>query len=299
MNRIYPSNFYKIICSCLGGYGVKMWYCYVYFRIRQKLLNTKKPSNMSEYIIKCVLNKESNKKISTYADKYLVRNYIKSKGLSDILLNCYGVWDEPAQIDFEQLPNMFALKANNGSGGHVFCIDKSKLNKVKAVNQLKKTMLIDGIDYNFEPHYKYIKPKIYAEELIQDNTKNGIVDYKFMCVGGTIHSVLIVYNRQPNGDYFLALKDENWNIVQGLQNLLQSNNESCHIPIPKHFSRMKEIARILSADFEFVRVDLYEYKDSVYFGELTFTPQGGRLTYFTTSYLEDIYNKMIYELSKK
>ena len=38
---------------------------------------------------------------------------------------------------------------------------------------------------------------------------------------------------------------------------------------------MVEIAKILSEDFDFVRVDLYEYKDQVYFSELTFSPFGG------------------------
>ena len=38
---------------------------------------------------------------------------------------------------------------------------------------------------------------------------------------------------------------------------------------------MIRIAGILSEDFEFVRVDLYEYKDQVYFSELTFSPFGG------------------------
>ena len=40
---------------------------------------------------------------------------------------------------------------------------------------------------------------------------------------------------------------------------------------------MIEIAKILSTDFEIVRVDLYEYKDKVYFSELTFSPWGGHM----------------------
>ena len=35
---------------------------------------------------------------------------------------------------------------------------------------------------------------------------------------------------------------------------------------------MKEYARKLSADFRFVRVDLYELENEVRLGELTFTP---------------------------
>ena len=44
---------------------------------------------------------------------------------------------------------------------------------------------------------------------------------------------------------------------------------------PKHLDEMWEVAKELSKNFGFVRVDLYEYRDQVYFSELTFFPTGG------------------------
>jgi TupA-like ATPgrasp len=41
------------------------------------------------------------------------------------------------------------------------------------------------------------------------------------------------------------------------------------------FGEMLEVARRLSADFDFVRVDLYNVAGRVYFGELTCTPGQG------------------------
>ena len=38
---------------------------------------------------------------------------------------------------------------------------------------------------------------------------------------------------------------------------------------------MLKIAKILSEDFIYVRVDLYEIEGTIYFGELTFTPANG------------------------
>ena len=61
-----------------------------------------------------------------YADKWRVRDYIKSKGLENILLDVYGVWEKGDDIDFDVLPDKFALKPNNGSGGHFFCKDKTR-----------------------------------------------------------------------------------------------------------------------------------------------------------------------------
>ena len=39
---------------------------------------------------------------------------------------------------------------------------------------------------------------------------------------------------------------------------------------------MIEYAKILSKDFKMVRVDFYEIDDTVFLGELTFTPANGR-----------------------
>ena len=47
------------------------------------------------------------------------------------------------------------------------------------------------------------------------------------------------------------------------------------VPKPKNWSRMIELARILSAGFPFVRVDFRECNGNIYFGELTFTPANG------------------------
>ena len=44
---------------------------------------------------------------------------------------------------------------------------------------------------------------------------------------------------------------------------------------PILFEEMKEIARKLSKDFDFVRVDLYQVGEKIYFGELTFCDDSG------------------------
>src|SRR5690625_2284077 len=64
------------------------------------------------------------------ADKYKVREYVAAKGLKDILVPLYGVYDNANDVDFNQLPEKFVLKTNNGSGSHanIFCDQKSKLN---------------------------------------------------------------------------------------------------------------------------------------------------------------------------
>ena len=57
------------------------------------------------------------------------------------------------------------------------------------------------------------------------------------------------------------------------------------MPKPKNFERMVEIAETLSSGFPECRVDLYNINGKIYFGELTFTSQGGFMDYFTPEFL--------------
>ncbi|WP_267899471.1 ATP-grasp fold amidoligase family protein, partial [Tetragenococcus koreensis] len=68
---------------------------------------------------------------------------------------------------------------------------------------------------------------------------------------------------------------------------------------PKLFDEMICVSEILSEDFPFVRVDLYEIKDQIVFGELTFTPSSGMATYFTEAAQQEIGNMLELPADKK
>ena len=51
---------------------------------------------------------------------------------------------------------------------------------------------------------------------------------------------------------------------------------------------MLEVCRILSQEFPYVRVDLYEVDGKVLIGELTLTPQGNVLSYYTDDVVVDM-----------
>ena len=47
------------------------------------------------------------------------------------------------------------------------------------------------------------------------------------------------------------------------------------LPKPRQFERMRECAKALASETDFVRVDLYNIGDEVYFGEMTNYPSAG------------------------
>ena len=63
-----------------------------------------------------------------------------------------------------------------------------------------------------------------------------------------------------------------WNLL----NLKRPNhNIDDTIRKPRNFELMKELARKLSQNIPFIRVDFYEISEKVFFGELTFYPASG------------------------
>ena len=259
--------------------GARANYTMRYYIHRHRLPNFKHPKDLSERILSAMLSKDFLK-YADYADKVKVRDYVKAKGLCDILLEQYGVWEDACQIDFDKLPDKFILKANNGCGGHVICTDKSKLDIPLTVQQMNNTLKGAVHLRNTEPHYCAIKPMLFAEQLMGEGSALP-VDYKFYCIKGEVCFIFVASERET-GVKFSAL-DTDWNqLPYMLEEYLPKN-----IPEkPEHLSEMVEIAKKLSTDFEFVRVDLYDFQGKVYFGELTFSPLGGLLSYFTTETLE-------------
>lgn len=222
---------------------------------------------------------------SELTDKYNVRKYIEQKGYADNLPNCYGVWDRVEDIDYTTLPDKFVIKCTHDSGSTFIIKNKAKSNLEKINNELRKKLEPMGIA-TCEPHYLKIKPRIIAEELLEDfeDTKwsTSLIDYKIWCFNGKPYIAFVCYDRQrmTNGligvTYDLFTLDD-WTPKREF--LSKKNANYKNIPKPKCLDEMLQIAKNLSAEFPLVRVDFYVINNKPYFGELTFTSSGG-LNYF-------------------
>lgn len=266
------------ICTYCGNYGRRVGVSLKYHHTRNRWPNLKYPKDLSERVLSSMCE-PTFLRYADLADKVKVRDYIKSKGLEHILLEQYKVWDTPDQItneEIDKLPEKFILKPNNGSGGHVYCRDKSKLDLEQAKLTLKSA-LVRAKGYFLEPHYLIIEPKVYAEELLDLGEGRVLTDYKFHCIKGEIVDVFLA-GENANGERKYATVDLNWDV-------LPYTKESYLLdPLPGKplcLEEMKKYARILSKDFDFVRVDFYEYDGKVYFSELTFSPWGGYFYSYT------------------
>lgn len=61
-------------------------------------------------------------------DKVEAKKYVAEKIGEEYIIPTLGVWNDPDEIDFDNLPDQFVLKCNHNSGlGMCICKDKSKL----------------------------------------------------------------------------------------------------------------------------------------------------------------------------
>lgn len=236
------------------------------------------------------------------SDKYRVREYVKNKGLEDILVKLYGAWEDANEIDWNNLPDKFVLKANNGCGDITICENKSKLNRQELIgyyNALLKEQF--GVQTG-QLHYKKIKPCVIAEELLdaskQQITSTSLVDYKVWCFNGVPYYIFVVLNRRK-GFAQQMLYDIDW--VAHPEYLVTTSHFELYegvIPKPSNLTKMLKYASILSEGSSQMRVDMYEVDNKIYFGELTLTSACGYMNYFSEEFLEILGSKVILPIDK-
>ena len=251
-------------------------------------LNLKHPETLADKVV-WLENRNASPLISKCTDKLGVRTYVRHKmGGTDVFVPVYDEngWTTADTIPFDKLPNSFALKATHGCKMNYICKDKNAAD-IPAIKKLANQWLHTTYGtYSGEWHYLDIPHRVYCEQYLGDADK--MIDYKFYCLNGTPTFVLVCSNRKAESrgmKVILDLFDMQWNPIPALKPSGLGVPGDGKITRPPEFDRMKEIASILSKDFPFVRVDLYDIHGKVYFGELTFTPSNGVFNHYTDDFL--------------
>ena len=212
-------------------------------------------------------------------DKYDVREYVKNKGLGNILVRLIGKYDSVNDIDWSILPNKFVIKTTHGSGGLnvVICDDKNKLD----ISEIREKLIIskEPVKKNTagrEWAYYGLQPGIIVEELLinKDNPAAGINDYKIFCYDGCAKYIVVDIDRYIG--HKRNFYDRDWNNLNITSDCPPAKQD---IRKPYNLSKLLEVAEKLSEGFPFVRVDLYDVDGKIYFGELTFYPWSGYVQY--------------------
>lgn len=256
------------------------------------ILNLNSPKRFTEKIQWIKLYGMDDKQ-TLLSDKWCVREWIKEKIGQEYLFEAYGAWNSFDNIPFEKLPEIFMLKGNHGS--HMNIKVEKKSADIDELRKLVTNWLSTNYAFSkgsFELQYLNIPRKVIAEKYMVDSNEEELKDYKFHCFNGIPRFCEVISERSKleTIDYF----DMNWNHQDFIDEPLSSPIKNSKVPQkkPKCFDEMKKLSKILSKSFPYVRVDLYEIGEKVYFGEMTFTPAAGA-DVFTPSSADYMLGKML------
>ena len=256
----------------------------------KKRIDLKNPRDLNEKIIWAKLFSDTSR-WTDLADKYKVREYVKGLGLGKYLVQLYAVWYDSKDVNFDELPDTFIIKANNGDGkGTNRIIRKSELTpktKVEVVKMIDEWLHRKNIGaLHAEPQYKGMKPCVIVEEVLPSEADaSSLTDYKIWCFNGKAHFVRVYNGRNDNGNSAHVMTyDLDWNAHPEYSVINSDYTLGAVIPRPENFEEMIRVAEELSKGFPEVRVDLYNVQGKIYFGELTFTSQGGFMNNITPEF---------------
>ncbi len=186
-------------------------------------------------------------------------------------------------------------KPTHASGGIVFLGRGDLQAAVKQTYVMYQFARRNFFFNEYETQYMRLKPKILVEECLpwpegEGESHHSPPDFRFYAARGRV-----LFCQYDEGRF------------SGHRQALFTVPEHRHIPItdafplpeplpekPAHWDEMLRAASDLSKPFDFVRVDLYDLPDGIYFSEFTFTPNATLFPFhdpaFSRKILEDVLN---------
>lgn len=204
------------------------------------------------------------KKKSLLTDKITVRDWIKKKIGEEYLVPIIAIYDSFENIDFKRLPKEYIIKCSHDSGSTNIIDKNHKLDKQELSKKFDYYLNRNLASYNYEMHYRDIKPHI----IIEENLGANVEEYKFLCFNGKLYYIWQDFDNHTTRNVY----DSNFNLLD-IELTYPKNKE--RLKKPTKFEEMKKIVKKLSKGFDQVRVDLYDVDGKIYFNEMTFTSGNG------------------------
>jgi hypothetical protein len=206
----------------------------------------------------------------TLVDKVRVKDVIASRLGSEWIIPTYFAGSEMPPRGERNWPVPFVIKPSHLSGPVIFVRRQEELDWPSIENQVEKWLRLPLYGFKFsEWAYTQIKPMILVEQFIGKGEVPPL-DYKFYGFRGNVEYLHIETDREssPKAVFY----NTRW---EQLDSRFRYESTKETIPRPSSLNDMIQAAKLLSADWPFVRVDFYEFKGRPKVGELTFYPGAG------------------------
>lgn len=254
-------------------------------------INLKQPKTFTEKLNYLKLYGDLENK-SKFTDKLWVKEYIKQNIPELNVAKVYQSASSFENLDFESLPQSFIIKTNHACKTGIIINNKNSITSKKYDFYKKYYKKVLKINYAFwgtlELHYKNIEPKVYVEELIQNDNDDTLDEYQVYCLNGKPEFIQVTVYR--NGLRYIFFFDSKW---QKNSYGLFFGGDDNEVPNKEIQEQIIHFAEILSKNFKFVRVDFFVAKKKVWFCEMTFTPFAGAIRFSPAKYNAILGEKLV------
>lgn len=252
-----------------------------YYLKMKKKLNIEKPQTFNEKLQWLKLY-DRNPEYTKMVDKYESKKYVSNLIGEEYIIPTLGIYNNFNEINLNELPNQFVMKCTHDSGGNIICKDKEKLKFIEEKKKLEKCLKRNYYNLGREWTYKNVKPRIIIEKYMATQKQPELVDYKFFCFNGEPKFIYVSEGLSNHKTAKISFADMDYQKAEFYRKDYMPFEKLP--PKPKNFEKMKELAKKLSKNIPFVRVDFYEIKNKVFFSELTFYPCSGYIPFEPEKY---------------
>lgn len=246
----------------------------IFHYVRFRTLHQRRPSRdsmlLNDVLYRLLTSDEIESPLrQLISDKELVKGYISEKVGDAYNIPTIAVLRTVEEIRNFDYPDRCAIKPTHGSGGVILRRYGEPLDLASIEAALNKNY------YHVvrERNYRNLEPKIIVEPLVFDSDATN--DYKVFCWRGQPGLIQVDVDRC--GQHTQAFFDIYW---RSLQFSMSCPRYAGELPPPACLDLMLNLARVLSADFSFLRVDFYVGGDQIKVGELTNCHLAGKCMFY-------------------
>jgi hypothetical protein len=232
-------------------------------------LDLKHPKTLNEKIQWLKLN-DRTPLHTICADKFKVRSYVEEKIGEKYLVPLVFETKNVKDICERKMPDYpVIIKTNHDSSGGIIIKDKVKQDWAQIQKKLRNLLKRNYYYYDKEWQYKNIERRIIVEKLLISENGGIPFDYKVHCFNGKPHFIQVDMDRMVK--HKRNLYTPQWEKIEA-QLMYPSGKD---VKRPTELNSMLELASSLAKEFIYARVDFYAIRNEIYFGEITFHPEGG------------------------
>ena len=251
----------------------------IFYKKLNYKLNLDDPKTLNEKIQWIKFNGGLEKKFDE-ADKYLVRNKLKAKGLTKYLTKIYGVYDtyDAFIASWDSYPEKFVVKPNHWCDV-IYFVDK-KNTDIKYdylyFSELTKTIKSTYGQNEHEVQYRDIKPKIIVEEFLGA----PLTEYRLFCFNGDAKYIMVDLVKPVKILDQRTFYDLNWNKMNFSYKYNGKFIDNPDFKKPDFLEKMIDISNKLSSQSILLRVDFFEVNNDIIISELVHTPASGFMEFY-------------------